>query len=128
MEWKEMIDGFESRPVVAPLGKSSRRRGTALVADQLKHANLMRTGKVESTAPDCQFHSNEEFWNKLLLDTCVPMKWVTLKRFQLVDWFPRAPGLYHTGDGRRARASCRGQIFGEDLGWYYEPIDKSHLI
>ena len=122
------FDEVGKHPIVSPLDKWMSRIGPTLVADQLKHANLLRAGKPESTAPDCLFHSNDEFWERLLNGARVPMKWLTLKRFQIVDWFPRAPGLFHSEEGRNARYKCGGLVFEKDLGWFYQPQDKCHLI
>ena len=47
--------------------------------------------------------TDEQFWQSVLEQRLTAGMTVTLDRFHLLDWFPRAPGLYHTRDARSAR-------------------------
>ena len=47
--------------------------------------------------------TDEQFWQSVLGQRLTAGMTVTLDRFHLLDWFPRAPGLYHTEEARWAR-------------------------
>ncbi|MHB9024375.1 MAG: hypothetical protein ACYC7E_09400 [Armatimonadota bacterium] len=96
--------------------------------EHLRNANLQRQGMTKINAPDHHFKSNEEFWDKLLHERTVTLRWVELLRFQIVDWFPRSPGLYHTSHAERARRDAERFVRKEGNISFYEPFGKSHMI
>src|SRR6266487_120016 len=69
----------------------------------LKSTNLRRRGTYVERTPDLQFASNAEFWKYFLDQPHRNMRWIKLDGFQLIDWYPRAPGLYHTQRAKFSR-------------------------
>ena len=49
------------------------------------------------------FSSDEGFWQQVLSGQLAAGMTVTLDRFDVLDWFPRAPGLYQTPFARSVR-------------------------
>jgi len=88
---------------------------------------------IESRSPatliDMEFHSDEEFWKsegRPLLSANA----IRLLNFRLIDWFPRAPGVYHS----RHAADARTMVWQTEpqtdrvLGTYFAPVEKMSLI
>jgi transcriptional regulator with XRE-family HTH domain len=72
---------------------------------QLQAANLIfaNLSTTEGTAADSHFETNESFWEKVLDEQLRANATVILKDFNLFEWFPRSPGLFHTKRGQLAR-------------------------
>jgi hypothetical protein len=83
---------------------------------------------ADATAPDLQFGSNQEFWHTMLKSRQAALNWVKLRLFQIVDWFPRTPGLYHTDHARMERRIASQYATEEDGILFYEPYGKGHMI
>lgn len=49
------------------------------------------------------FETNEDVWRSILGQQVSAGLTVILRRFQVMDWFPRSPGLYYTPQADRAR-------------------------
>lgn len=52
------------------------------------------------------YRTNEEVWRDIIGETIVVGQKVKLEGFDVLDWFPRAPGLYHTPDAARERENA----------------------
>jgi hypothetical protein len=79
-------------------------------------------------APDHTFVSNDQFWQAILTYEATPLSWIELPSFQLCDWFPRSPGLYHTEDARRQRKRAQNHLVNEDGVFHYRPEGKNDMI
>jgi TIR domain len=49
------------------------------------------------------YRTNEDAWHDIIGERVFAGQDIVLERFQIMDWFPRAPGLYHTRDAAWAR-------------------------
>jgi hypothetical protein len=56
-----------------------------------------------SHEPIPSYNKNEEVWQDIARRRISAGMGVVLKQFQVLDWFPRAPGLYHTHNAKWAR-------------------------
>jgi hypothetical protein len=73
-----------------------------------------------------QFDSNEAFWRNLNRLQIFPDDTVLLKHFLILDWFPRAPGLYHTGNAEDARREAFDHL---QIGFGDSPIrDRARVV
>lgn len=90
--------------------------------------NLLREANPVNTAPDVSFNSNDEFWHAILHQGVKALSWVELQSFQLCDWFPRSPGLYHTPDARQQRDRARQHLVDENGILHYRPRGKEEMI
>jgi hypothetical protein len=100
----------------------------SFLIDHFKNINLKRPGIEGNEAPDLEFWSSEEFWNDILFKDQRALRWVRLVKFQIVDWFPRTPGLFHTRDAVRARHEAQQYLREENGVKFYEPRGKTHMI
>jgi hypothetical protein len=71
--------------------------------------------------------SEEQFWGD---DCLVLFGAVRLRKFKLIDWFPRAPGVFWSRIARETRKhiSSRPQYSDDELGNYFAPHAKMGLI
>jgi hypothetical protein len=84
--------------------------------------------KRPGTSPrDRAFNSDEQFWHAA---PSLPFSTVELQQFRLLDWFPRAPGVYHSRQAVKVRESRwdRGAVQDPDLGLIVPPGSKMDLI
>ena len=59
--------------------------------------------KRPGTSPrDKAFSSDQQFWHAA---PALPFSTVDLQHFRLLDWFPRAPGVYHSSQAVKVRKS-----------------------
>lgn len=103
-------------------------RAAQFLIEHLINANLQRQGTTPTTAPDFRVTSNEEFWKKLLYERYFSVRWIELSHFQIIDWFPRAPGVYHSPDAKYAREEAEQYVMEEDGIRFYDPRGKFHMI
>ncbi len=96
--------------------------------DHIRNANLQRTADAQAHAPDLVFSSNRDFWMSVLNSSHTALKWVSLLHFQITDWFPRTPGLYHTSQAAFEREEAEKYIRKEDGVYFYDPRGKAHMI
>lgn len=96
--------------------------------EHLSNANLQRRGNTQTNALDFHVTSNEGFWEKLINERKVTLRWIELSHFQIVDWFPRTPGLYHTPEARWSRQEAEQYVREEEGIRFYEPKGKFHMM
>lgn len=120
----------ESKPAVVGLdGQQSRE----FLYHHLRNANLQQQGNINSNANDLRFNSNAEFWRSILdrvpgERNRIGLRWVELVGFQIVDWFPRTPGLYHMRDAKYAREEAEKYVHEQNGIVFYEPRGKMHMM
>lgn len=117
--------GFDSSPGVAGFRRDQSRK---FLIDHIKKANWQREGKVSSDGQDMRFASNEDFWSEAIFRRRMGLRWVKLINFQITDWFPRTPGLYHAPDAEYARREAKHYVTKEEGFEFYEPRGKLHMI
>lgn len=120
----------QSKPFVAGLG---RQYTQGFLSDHLRNANLQQQGSVNTEAKDLRFNANEQFWHDVLRSryggrNSLGLRWVELSGFQVVDWFPRTPGLYHTPNADRARHEAERYVSEQNGILFYEPRGKTHMM
>ena len=64
---------------------------------------LLTTGSASASVQAHTYQRNEDFWRDVIGQRLFAGMEIVLRRFQLMDWFPRAPGLYYTEDAEWAR-------------------------
>jgi hypothetical protein len=64
---------------------------------------LAHSQSLSSNEPNLTYDTNEAAWQAIMKRRVSAGMGITLGQFHVFDWFPRAPGLYHTDDARRAR-------------------------
>ena len=76
---------------------------------------------------DKVFSSDQGFWQA---SSDLPLSTVNLQHFRLSDWFPRAPGVYHSNWAVEVRESVwdRDAVADPDLGLIVRPKSKMDLI
>ena len=124
-ERNRMPEHDDPRPAIAGVDEE---RAIRFLLDHLKNANLQSRGSTQANALDFRVTSNEEFWAKLLHERNMTLRWVELSRFQIVDWFPRTPGLYHTDNAQFARREAEHYVREEDGIRFYDPHGKFHMM
>jgi len=116
----------------APLvGVLDRDRTKQHLIQHFRIANLQQKPRAtnEGHQIDTSFSSNEEFW-QLILDGNRPIqsRRINLIRFKLIDWFPRAPGVYHTKEGMEYRWRAEEFVHEEGGRRFYKPEGKALML
>ncbi len=99
--------------------------------EHLSTVNLFSEGSITSAQPpDLTFQTNAGFWAKILPSYNVLMKTVCLEKFQLIDWYPRSPGKFHTADARylEHEAKMSHKVRDKAGGWYFDPYGKIQMM
>jgi hypothetical protein len=52
------------------------------------------------------YRKNEDIWRDIIGQRITAGQEIVLEHFDVMDWFPRAPGLYHTPDASDARSQA----------------------
>ncbi len=101
----------------------------AFLLDHFRAVNLLRESRAGGRRADKPISTNREFWKCVISETTRPLSHVCLDgNFQIVDWFPRSPGLFHTDEAewhRRVAKECLRTIDGIV---HYEPYRKVNMI
>ena len=63
-----------------------------------------------SVGKDKSYDSNSAFWIDVLNDKVIAERTVVLRRFNIFEWIPRNPGLYHTRQAAFARQEAQHHI------------------
>lgn len=69
----------------------------------------MRPGK-RPTAADRSYSNNEAFWSDVLSDRLGAERTVRFFSFNLFEWIPRNPGLFHTFEAEAARGQAQHYV------------------
>lgn len=101
------------------------------LADHFKNANLKLNPRDldQHGIAGTSFSSNRNFWNAILHGRhATSFGVVRLVGFQISDWFPRTPGLYHTKSAEECRASSAKYLTQIGTDVFYKPIGKGLLL
>lgn len=100
-----------------------------IIFDHFKNINLLLPGISRSGDKSLSFRSNQQFWLNILNEQTKALKRVNLNKFQIVDWYPRSPGLFHTEKARYSRKLARKKIIKEDEAFLvYSPSGKEAMM
>lgn len=95
----------------------------AFLDGHLRTANfVLSPNKGRSHDADRSYQDNEGFWNDILNRRLRANTTVRLVDFKLTEWVPRAPGVFHTQDGREAREMARHFVLPDTT---YMPLVQS---
>ena len=108
------------------------QQGLADVIDQqtdLIHYPLLDRQSTPDTDLTVRAESNREVWEKFIAEELFDTRRVTLEHFHLFEWFPLAPGKYHTPKARNYREAAQQQMeLAPDGQTYFNPLGKSQMI
>ncbi|MBM3167158.1 MAG: hypothetical protein FJZ94_06920 [Chloroflexi bacterium] len=107
------------------------QHATRHLVDHFKNVNLKLNPRDfdQHGIAGANFSSNRDFWNAILqVPHMTSLGLVRLVGFQISDWFPRTPGLYHTKAAEECRTSSAKHLaqIGRDV--FYKPIGKGLLL
>ncbi len=73
---------------------------------------------------DKEYVSNSDFWGDVLNERITAERTVRLRGFNVFDWVPRNPGLYHTPDAEWARKEAQFHVRGLEPRAFREYFDS----
>jgi hypothetical protein len=95
------------------------------IDEHLRVANFrLPTDASPSPDADRSYESNEDFWRDIM-QTQRRLRantTIALNNFKVTEWVPRAPGVFHTGDGRASREMALNFVLPSDR---YMPLASS---
>lgn len=100
----------------------------AFILNHLSSVNLLVAAESLQQAADRTFRSNAEFWQAVLSADAPPLSWIELPSYQVCDWFPRSPGLFHTREAQWQRELAQRHLVNENGVLHYLPHGKSDMI
>jgi hypothetical protein len=101
---------------------------SASLREHFRHINLLKPGEVSGNVPDVTFTTNEGFWQSFIRGRHRALEWVRLEGFQVVDWYPRAPGVFHTDFAQDVRTIAKDYVRSIDDIMHYLPRGKTTMI
>lgn len=96
--------------------------------DQIRLSNLLRTPEVNPALPDRIYNDNKSLWNDILNERIRANIALTLKNFQLFEWFPRSPGLYYLPEAEWAREEAMYHLTASPSERDLWEIDEANRI
>jgi hypothetical protein len=110
--------------------KYSKQEAQSFIYDHLGNRHLIYPNKREDikNIADKSFTRNEVFWAEILNTTrYYNYRNVLLERFQIIDWFPRSPGLTFTLDAIKALKEAE-QYREPGSKFVYQPYGKEMAL
>lgn len=84
------------------------------IDEQLSVSSLVLPPVSGESRRSRTYASNEDFWSDLISELIRSGAVVRLENFNIFEWFPRSPGLFHTTEGRYARESAQSYLYQLD--------------
>jgi len=107
----------------------SSHNGVAFLTEHLQLANVLSPSKKNTIKiKDKEFLSNKSFWDDVLNEKTRALNWIVLNNFQIIDWYPRSPGVYHTREARLLREDAEKYYREKNGAYFYEPHGKRLMI
>jgi hypothetical protein len=101
----------------------------AFLLDHFRAVNLLRDPFAPKQGIDQRIVSNKEFWGRVISEATRPLSRIRLDgSFQIVEWFPRSPGLFHTEDADWHRREAEKYVKTTNGILHYEPDGKLNMI
>jgi hypothetical protein len=101
-----------------------------VVDHQTDLANLPMVDRhtAPDAGPDAGAGSNEDVWRLFVEEHLYDTRRVTLEHVHLFEWFPAAPGTFHTAQARRERQMAYRMMepIGDQV--YFSPAGKASMI
>src|SRR5512140_3855339 len=73
--------------------------------------------------------SNREVWQLFLVEKLYDTRRVRLEQFHLFEWFPAAPGRFHTRAAQQQRYEAAHMMVRNPEGFdYYDPYGKASMV
>lgn len=104
---------------------------TTVLSDQTTLASytLLPTHTIPESDLDFKTDNNHDVWKQFNQERLFDTRRVTLEHFHLFEWFPRAPGLFHTHEAQIMReAVLAGAATADHTRVTFNPISKERLI
>lgn len=97
------------------------------IEDYITPLCFWRTNEAKAQRMDEEVRSAEQFWQQ---QQELALGSVRIRDVRIIDWFPRAPGVFWSARARRAREEIWMEPALDDrrLGRYYAPRSKMGLI
>lgn len=122
-------DGIES--YARNVQVADRERMQELVNQQTDFVHLTRLDQHTTPQTDLEFkaESNEDAWKQFNQEQLYNTRRVTLEYFHLFEWFPLAPGKFHTAQAASSRTAAEQfRIRSGDGSFYYSPEGKGMML
>jgi|GEM_PF-1028969 len=95
----------------------------------LVHLPMVERHTTPATAHSQRVISNAEAWALFIEERLYDTRRVTLEHFHLFEWFPLAPGLFHTPAAYSARQwAMQNKELGPDGKTYFNPVGKLSML
>ena len=90
---------------------------------------MVNQHKTSHTDLDLKAESNSQVWKYFITEQLFDTRRLTLEHFHLFEWFPIAPGKYHTDRGKQARRIALEMLERDPAGGYcFDPYGKSCMV
>jgi len=96
---------------------------TDIVVPQTWGRGLYMKPSVLPKAKDREFSDNQSLWRHILEESLRAERVVRLSSFQIFDWVPRNPGLFHTDKAQWARKEAGRHVMELDHERFAEYLD-----
>lgn len=118
---------FESWKEIGTRSVSSARRPAEFIGQQIRSILFGSTSPAGGQMELADISDERQFW---LREDRPVHGMVRLKRFKVIDWFPRVPGVYWSTSAQIARRAVYSVATENDasLGRYFTPEGKGGLI
>lgn len=95
----------------------------------LVHLPMVNRHKTPETDLSLKAGSDSEVWKYFLTEQLYDTRRLTLEHFHLFEWFPLAPGTFHTIRAKEAREEAEGMLIRDPAGgFYFDPYGKSKMV
>jgi hypothetical protein len=96
---------------------------------ELLHYPLFGRQSTPSTDLSLTGQDNAQVWRQFLAEELFDTRRVTLEHFHLFEWFPLAPGRFHTPEAGLMRQAAAAQFnLTVDGRTYYSPPGKASMV
>jgi hypothetical protein len=95
----------------------------------LVHLPMVSLHKTTDKDFSVTAESDREVWKYFLTEQLFDTRRLNLKHFHLFEWFPVAPGKFHTEQAKKARQEADGMLERDLMGKYlFDPYGKSRMV
>lgn len=92
------------------------------IEEQLSVSSLALPPTPGENRRNRTYAANEDFWSDLISEQIRSGAVVKLENFNVFEWFPRSPGLFHTAEGCYSRENARLNLYTLD------PVQEAEYI
>lgn len=113
----------ETRLPASGVQQQQGYQAPAILGPHFSYLNYLMPPTPMPRANDRVFRSNADLWRAVLEEDLRAHAVIRLEGFRLFEWFPRAPGLFHTDDAEWARHEALSYL---DYRFPQAPINADH--